>query len=110
MALDVHAVALEAVVALRSLVAQVARHDRDLAIQLRRAASSMVLNLAEAERSDPGNSRARLHSAAGSTAESRAALRLAIAWGYAPPAQTAAADALLDRVAAMLFRLAHPRQ
>jgi len=110
MALHVHAVALEAVVALRPIVTQLSRHDPDLSKQLRRAASSIVLNLAEAERSDPGNSRARLHSAAGSTAESRAALCLAVAWGYVGAGHTARAEELLDRVAAMLFRLTHPRR
>jgi len=110
MGLHVHAVALEAVAALRPIVTQLSRHDPDLSKQLRRAASSIVLNLAEAERSDPGNSRARLHSAAGSAAESRAALGLAAAWGYLEPGHMAGAEALLDRVAAMLFRLTHPRR
>jgi len=42
----------------------------------------MVLNIAESEYSDPGNRRARLFTAAGSTNESRSAVRVAIAWGY----------------------------
>jgi four helix bundle protein len=110
MALHVHSVALEAVVALRPVVMQLLRHDRSLGEQLRKAASSMALNIGEAEASDPGNSRARLRSAAGSTAESRAALRLAIAWGYVKPEAVAEADRQLDRVAAMLYRLTAQRR
>lgn len=110
MALHVHSVALEAVVALRPIVTQLLRHDRSLGEQLRRAASSMALNIGEAEASDPGNSRARLRSAAGSTAESRSALRLAIAWGYLKPEAVAEADRQLDRVAAMLYRLTARRR
>ncbi len=109
MSLHVHSVALEAIRALRPLVTAIARHDRDLAGQLRTAASSMVLNIGEAERSGGGNVRARLDTASGSTRESRSALATAAAWGYVAEGDTAAADALLDRVAAMLYRLVHPR-
>ncbi|MFA4945914.1 MAG: four helix bundle protein [Lentisphaeria bacterium] len=109
MALQVHQVALAAVTELRPVVAVIARHDRSLAQQLRTAASSMVLNIGEAERSDPGTGRARLFSAAGSTRETRSALELAVAWGYLSPALVAPAEAELDRVAAMLHRLTHAR-
>ena len=110
MSLHVHAVALEAVRALRPLVDAIARHDRDLSRQLRDAASSMVLNIGEGERSGGGNVRARLDTASGSTRESRSALATAAAWGYVSAESTVAADALLDRVSAMLHRLVHPRR
>ena len=110
MALQVHAVALDMIGALRPLVPRIARHDRSLADQLRRAASSVVLNLAEMERSDAGNARARLCTAAGSLSETRAALQLAAAWGYLDEAATRDADAVADRVAAMLYRLSTLRR
>jgi len=110
MTLHVHAVALDMIRALRPLLGRVARHDRSLADQLRRAASSVVLNLAEMERSDAGNARARLCTAAGSLSETRAALRLVSAWGYLDDGAYADADALADRVSAMLYRLSHPRR
>lgn len=110
MALLVHSVALEAIVSLRPVVTAIARHDRALAQQLRTAASSIVLNVGEAERSDPGTGRARLFSAAGSTRETRSALALACAWGYITPQAIAAADAQLDRVSAMLHRLTQPKR
>jgi type II secretory pathway component PulM len=47
--------------------------------------------------------------AAGSAAEVRAALALARAWTFVPPARLATAETLLDRVLAMLWRLTHPR-
>lgn len=95
--------------ALAPIVRAVARHDRALADQVRRASSSVVLNIAEAERSDAGNARARFHTAAGSANETRAALRVAVAWGYVAVEGAGEAEALLDRVAAMLCRLLHPR-
>ena len=109
MNLHAHSVALDAIRALRPIVLAVARHDRGLAQQMREAASSVVLNLGEAQRSDPGNARARLHTAAGSAQETRSALQLACAWGYVEPSSVEPADELLDRVAAMLYRLTHPR-
>ena len=110
MALHVHSVALEAVGTLRPLVEAVARHDKELAKQLRTAASSVVLNIGEAERSDAGNARARLFTAAGSTREVRSALALACAWGYVPADRIGPSEQLLDRVAAMLYRLPRGRR
>jgi four helix bundle protein len=107
MALQVHQVALETITALRPLMARIRRHDRSLAVQLARAASSAVLNIGEAEYSDPGNRRARLHSAAGSANESRSALLVAVAWGYVSEQQARPATEALDRVVAMLWRLTH---
>jgi four helix bundle protein len=105
MALQVHQVALGAIGQLGPLVGAVARHDRNLATQMRTAGSSVVLNIGEAERSDPGTSRSRLFSAAGSNRELRSALALAVAWGYVSARSVACVDAELDRVAAMLYRL-----
>ncbi len=105
--LEVEHVALEVIGALRPLMPRIARHDRSLDTQLRRAASSMVLNLCEGDHSDPGNRRARFHSAAGSANESRGALRVAVAWGYVSDAQARPVLALLDRAVAMLWKLTH---
>ena len=71
-----------AIETLRPVVARIRTHDRDLGEQLRTALSSVALNLAEGERSQGGNRLARFSTAAGSNAESRAALRVAVAWGY----------------------------
>ncbi len=98
-------VALEMVEALQPLVSRIKRQDRSLADQLVRAASSVVLNVAEADYSDPGNKRSRLFTAAGSANEVRAAVKLAVAWKYCPAREVEPAQQLLDRVIAMLWRL-----
>ncbi len=76
-----------------------------MADQLVRAATSVALNIGEADLSDPGNQRARFFSAAGSANESLMALRVARQWGYLPEADCAKAEALLGRIVAMLWRL-----
>lgn len=105
--LEVEHVALQAIGALRPLMPRIARHDRSLDTQLRRAASSMVLDVCEAQHSDAGNRRARFHSAAGSANESRGALRVAVAWGYVTDAQARPVLEPLDRAVAMLWKLTH---
>ncbi len=82
-----------------------AQCDRDLGEQVRRALSSVALNVAEGNSSEGGNRLTRFSSAAGSASEARAVLRVAIAWGYVDASDLEAGEALLDRVAAMLHRL-----
>ena len=105
MAFQVEAVSYELIEALRPIVLRIRRSDRSLADQLTRAASSVALNIAESNYSDPGNRRARLFTAAGSANETRAALRVAVAWGYCEARQAEAARALVERVVAMLWKL-----
>src|SRR5204863_9013631 len=107
MALQVHALALSIVEALAPIMPLIQRQDRALAVQLRTAVNSMVLNIAESEYSDPGNKRARLFTAAGSTNESRSAVRLAIAWGYLRSERAADVPAALDRVMAVRCKPTH---
>ena len=109
MALVAHTLALDLIATLRPVLPRLARHDRSLAQQLSRAASSTALNIGEAEYSDPGNRRARFCSAAGSAGETRMALEVARAWGYVTAEQAAPALALLDRLIGMLWSLSRPR-
>jgi four helix bundle protein len=97
--------ATDAVRLLCPLVERIHRRDKPLADQLKRAASSVVLNLAEAAYNHAGHRRSRLESARGSANEARAALTLAAAWGYISEAQAAEVDALYDPVLAMSYRL-----
>ena len=97
---------LQLVRQLGPIAQRIAKHDKDLARQLRRAASSVVLNLAERSHSDPGNRRARFHTAAGSAKEVQAALLVADAWQYIHAEGTLA---LADRVVAITFKLANTR-
>src|SRR5262249_43816629 len=82
MRMQVHELALSIIEALAPMMPLIQRQDRSLALQLRASASSIVLNIAEAAYSDPGNKRARFFSAAGSANESRSAIRVAVAWRY----------------------------
>ncbi len=66
----------------RPLVEAIQRKDRDLASQLRRAISSIALNLAEGFGCTGGSARTRFETARGSLNESQAGLRVAVAWGY----------------------------
>ena len=105
MTYELEELSLELIEALVPLMPRIKRADRSLADQLLRAANSMVLNIGEAQYSDPGNSRARFSTAAGSANETRSALRLATTWGHLSAAQVERSHRLLDEVMAMLWRL-----
>jgi four helix bundle protein len=80
--LRIHDDMLEAIVAMRPMIASIERSDSDLARQLRRAASSVVLNLAEGSGSFGRVRTVRYRTALGSARESFACLRTAEAFGY----------------------------
>ena len=105
MALIVQQKALQTVGSMQPLVALIHKRDRALADQLRRAASSIVLNIAEADGSIGGNKTLRFSTACGSAKETRATLQLAAAWGYIPHAKVAMLDSELDEICAMTWRL-----
>jgi four helix bundle protein len=87
------------------IIRQIAKHDVDLARQLRRAASSVALNTAEGYGNSGGNERLRYRGALGSTQEVRASLDVAEALGYVDAVDAELRDRL-DRIAATLYRLA----
>lgn len=96
-------VALDLIRALRPVVAQLRKHSREAADQVERAASSIVLNLAEGNRRggrDPGRFFDMAHGSAG---EIRGALDLADAWGW--QVDSTQARALLDRELGLLWGL-----
>ena len=106
---DAYELVLELIRALQPLLARLRMRDPDLSRQLRRAASSVANNVSEGARRRGAD---RLHHysiAAGSTAEVRACLATAVAWGDLPSVATLAVDALCDRELAVLYRLRFPR-
>ncbi len=105
MAFQVAEMSLQMVETLQPLIGRIRARDKSLADQLMRAASSVCLNIAEAQHSDPGNRRARLFSAAGSASETLMAVRLAVKWKYIGANDGNASAALLDRILAVLWRM-----
>jgi four helix bundle protein len=98
-------VALDLVRALRPVVAQLRSYSPEAADQVERAASSIVLNLAEGDRRHGRDPRRFWDIAHGSAGEIRGALDLADAWGW--QIESAQARALLDRELGLLMG-AHP--
>jgi four helix bundle protein len=105
MAFQVEELSLELIGALAPLMPRIKQRDKALEDQLRRAASSIGLNCAEAAFSDPGNRRARLFTAAGSAGETRHALRQAVAWRLVTAGEAEPALKLVERIVAILWRM-----
>jgi four helix bundle protein len=103
--LRIYNVMLDAISTLRPMVRAIERHDRDLASQLKRAASSVVLNLAEGSGSFGGVRTQRYRTALGSARETLACLLVAERFGYveAMPAELVAA---MNQVIGTLVRVA----
>jgi len=96
-------ISISTVASMRTIVLNIEKRDRDLARQIRRAMSSVALNLGEAEGNDAGNRRARLHTALGSARETRVGLQLASAWGYIEHEELEPIERTLDRICALTF-------
>ena len=106
--LRIHDVSVEVVREVAPTAKRIARHDGDLARQLRKALSSAALNVAEG--SDQRGARRESHYsiALGSARESWSALVIAAAWDYidAPPPEL---KARFDHVIGTLYRLVYRR-
>ena len=98
-------VSLDLVRSLRHPLESIRRRNPELHRQIRAAASSVSLNLAEGRRRR-GKDRTHLwRVAAGSAEEVRAALRVALAWGELSEAAIGPSLALVDRLLSMLWPL-----
>jgi four helix bundle protein len=96
---------LEAVRTMRGMLAAIEKRDPDLARQLRRAASSVVLNLAEGSGSFGRVRTVRYRTALGSARETLACLRVAEAFGYVAAVPPVVLDTM-NRVVGTLVRVA----
>jgi four helix bundle protein len=103
--LKVYEEMLEAVREMRGLIGAIEKRDADLGRQLRRAASSVVLNVAEGSGSFGRMRTARYRTALGSARETLACLRVGEAFGYVAPAPETLA-ARMNRVIGTLVRVA----
>ena len=95
--------------AARPQIAALRRVNADLSDQMERAATSVLLNIAEGSRRQGKDRTFHFRVADGSNAEVRAELDAAVALGQLDDAAAAPARELLDRCAAILWRLTHPR-
>jgi len=106
--LDVYQRALEFAALTNSMLVPTPRGHRDLADQLRRAADSVALNIAEGAGEFRSKEKARISRIARRSAvECVAAIDLFGAREVLSDAQLEASQALLDRVLAMLTNLVH---
>ena len=90
---------------MRPMVAAIEKRDPDLGRQLKRASSSVVLNMAEGSGSFGGIRTARYRTALGSARETVACLRVAEACGYVD-AMPVGLLATMDRVVGTLVKVA----
>jgi four helix bundle protein len=100
--LRIYTTVIDVLRGLRPVIAQIEVCDRDLARQLRRAASSMALNTSEGSGSHGGTRRERYRNALGSARETGSCLDVALAFGYVEEVDARLLDAL-DHVRATLF-------
>jgi len=105
--LRIYGVILDWLESLVKLNAQIARHDRDLAKQLKRSSSSVALNTAEGMYSKGGSRTAAYGVALREMRESFAALEIAVRLHYIAPLDPHVTDQC-ERIIGTLVKLAFP--
>lgn len=100
-------ISLEAVRSMRDQLTRLRSTDPDLARQFRKALTSVPLNLSEGRRRTGRDRRHHWRIALGSLDEARTSLRVAEALGYLSEQSISRPLELLDRLAAMIWRLLH---
>ena len=103
--LAIYQTMIDAIRAMRPVVARIEGCDKDLARQLRRAASSVALNISEGSGSSGGTRRERYRNALGSARETTACLEVAVALGYVEALDAGMLDGL-DRITGTLVKVA----
>ena len=102
--LDIYRVAIQLCRDCAPIIEMIAGHDRNLADQLRRAVTSVALNLAESDGQAGGHRKQRRLTALGSAREVNACLEIGCALAYVGDVP-AAVNGRLDHVIGGLVRL-----
>jgi four helix bundle protein len=105
----IYQLALEMVGSVYRLAAEVQGRDPDLARQMRRASSSVVLNIGEGMYSQGGRKVSRYFDAMGSARETMACLHVCVATRSLVQERVDEDLVRLDRIIAGLYRLCHKR-
>lgn len=105
--LDIHAVSLQVCRDSVAIIRAISTQDRNLADQLRRAVTSVPLNIGESDGLNGGNRRQRRLTALGSAREVSSCMQVAVAMSYidAVPEEM---SARLDHVIGVLVKVARP--
>lgn len=102
--LKIYAVVLDVVRGVKPVIEEIERKDPDLARQMRRAVSSVALNLCEGSYSRGRNRGARYHTAMGSMRETLSCIEVGVALGYVRCVEPTLL-ARIDHVLGTLFKL-----
>jgi four helix bundle protein len=102
--LRIYGVVLGVVKDVRPVIEAIERKDPDLARQMRRAVSSVALNISEGMYSRGKNRGARYHTALGSMRETLACIEVGAALGYVGAVEENLL-ARIDSILAVLFKL-----
>jgi four helix bundle protein len=102
--LTIYGFILEVIGKLRSVIGDIEHKDPDLGRQMRRAASSVALNVSEGQYSRGKNRAARYHNAMGSMRETLSCIEVGIALGYIGAVDPGLLDSI-DRILATLTKL-----
>jgi four helix bundle protein len=103
--LRIHDEMLDVIRSMRGALGAIDKRDADLARQLRRAASSVVLNIAEGSGSFGRVRTVRYRTALGSARETLACLQTAEAFGYVEPVSSTMIQGM-NRIIGTLVRVA----
>ncbi len=98
-------IAMKAAAGLKPVLVTIKAKDRDLWDQSWRALKSVILNVAEGGKRGGKDRGYHFRVAAGSAAELRAALQIAVTFDFVSKERVDPIDELLDRELAMLYRL-----
>jgi four helix bundle protein len=102
--LRIYRVVLDVVRAVRPVIEEIERKDPDLGRQMRRAVSSVALNLSEGMYSHGKNRGARYHTAMGSMRETLSCIEVGMALGYVREVKPVLLGQI-DHVLGTLFKL-----